>query len=98
MQIWEFSDNWEYRVMRGMTGLAKALIVHVLIAQSLPNVSVRHHIAQSLLKVKLQARIALNLPKKKLVLSQNLLNPPLGLQTYLTCPLVNAVKLLNTRS
>ena len=25
MQTWEFSDNWEYRVIRGMTGLAKAL-------------------------------------------------------------------------
>ena len=25
MQIWEFSDNWEYRVIRGVTGLARAL-------------------------------------------------------------------------
>ena len=34
MQIWEFSDNWEYCVIRGMTGLAKALV---------PDVSEKHY-------------------------------------------------------
>ena len=30
MQIWEFSDNWEYRLIRCMTGLAKALMMEIV--------------------------------------------------------------------
>ena len=73
----------------------KNCIVQILIAQSLPNLSARHRIAQSLIKVKLQVRIALNLPKRKLVLFQNPLTPPQGLQTHHTCLLMNVVEALN---
>ena len=49
-------------------------------------------------KGKARVRIALNHPKRKLVLCQNPLTPPQGLQTHRTCLLVNVVKVLNTRN
>ena len=76
----------------------KNRIVQILIVQSLPDLSVRHHISQSLLRVKLQVRIFQNLLRRNLVLTQTFLTMPQGRQAHLTCLLVNAVKMLNTWS